>query len=73
MCAISSWYYVVLESRIERAGYLWALLGVLITLGGCKLAVRKARKMSDVDFVSEGSFAPTAAADVASIPGRVES
>ena len=44
LCAISSWYYVVLEGRIDRAGYLYAFLGVLLTLGGEALVVRRVRK-----------------------------
>ena len=48
LCAISSWYYVALEGQTDRAGYVWAALGVLLTLGGGRLAVRKARSVSEV-------------------------
>ena len=44
LCAVSSWYYVMLQGQTDKAGYAWAILGILFTLGGETLAVRKARK-----------------------------
>ncbi len=48
LCSISSWYYVLLEGRTDPRGYVWALCGMLLTLGGTTLAVRKARKLTSM-------------------------
>jgi len=48
LCAMSSWYYVVLEGQTDRAGYVWALMGVLLVLGGETIAVRRARKSTRI-------------------------